>query len=96
MASSKYSSAYTLEDDEYDSESSFSEIDLDLPESFESVKLPVVEDKPKTGPIMYAIFYFMGAVIILTSATFHFLRNSLNKIMESNETTDCSSNTFLV
>merc|ERR1712154_634243 len=96
MSSSKYSSAYDLEDDEYDSESSYSDIDLDLSEDFDSIKLPVVEEKQKTGPIMYALFYLMGAVIVLSSTTFHFLRNSINKIMESSETTECSSSIHLV
>ena len=96
MKNSDYSNISLDEDDEYDSESTYSDIDLNLlPDDIESVELPVLKNKPKTGPLMYALFYFMGAMIILSSTTFGFVKNNIYKLFGCSKSSNHSSS-FLV
>ena len=62
---------------EYEDFSSESDFDTDLLDKIEIPVLDVKNRTRKTGPILYAIFYIMGAVIILTSSTFGFIRNKV-------------------
>ena len=93
--SSKYLNISLDEDDEYDSDSLYSDVELNLPEDIESVELPVLKEKPKTGPVMYALFYFMGAMIILSSTTFGFVRDNIYKLFGCSKQTN-SSRSYLV
>lgn len=65
----------SLEEAEYDS-SSESEYDTAL---MNKIDFPVIDVKNprKTGPILYALFYVMGAIIILTSSSVGYIKNTV-------------------